>query len=247
MSEVARLVGALKQCLKARGITYAALAKRLGLSEASIKRIFARGSFTIERLHAVCRILDMSFYDLARLAYQSDAGVTTLTREQEAALAEDPNLLTTFYLLLNDWTPARIRQRYDFDERQQRRLLARLHDLQLIELRPGMRCRLRVSRRIAWRRDGPVRRAHERRIKTEFLESAFDGPGELLRFQPAELTDHSIRVLNRKLEQLYREFLDLAELDLMASEPRTSVAMLLAFRPWVFSMVAARKRRAPAA
>jgi transcriptional regulator with XRE-family HTH domain len=242
MSEVPRLVTALKQCLKSRGLTYAALARRLGLSEASVKRIFARGSFTLTRLDAICRVLDMSFYDLARLASPGDPRVTTLTLEQEAALARDPNLLTTFYLILNEWTPAEIRRQYAFEETQQRRLLARLDDLALIELLPRLRCRLRVGRRVVWRRDGPVRRAYERQIKAEFLQAGFGGSGELLRFQPAELTEHSVRILLRKLEQLYREFLELAEVDLLATEQRKSVAMLMAFRPWVFSLVAERRR-----
>jgi transcriptional regulator with XRE-family HTH domain len=242
MSESAQLIAALKQCLKARKMTYASLAKELHLSEASVKRVFARGTFSLDRLQSVCRVLDMSFYDLARLASPGDARVTTLTLEQENALASDANLLTTFYLILNDWTPAEIRRQYAFDEPQQRRLLAQLDDLGLIELLPRMQCRLRVGRRIVWRRDGPVRRAYERQVKAEFLQSKFDAGNELLRFQPAELTERSANLLHRKLEQLYREFLELAELDLLASEPRRSVGLLLAFRPWVFSLVAARRR-----
>ena len=70
----------------------------------------------------------------------------------------------------------------------------------------------------------------------------FASSNELFKFQPAELTEHSVGLLHRKLEQLYREFLELAELDLLASEPRRSVGLLLAFRPWVFSLVAARRR-----
>ncbi|HEY8507380.1 MAG TPA: helix-turn-helix transcriptional regulator [Steroidobacteraceae bacterium] len=244
MSEVRKLVGALKQCLRARGLTYAQLARRLNLSEASVKRIFARGSFTLARLEAICNVLEITFQDLARVASPDDPRITTLSMEQEAALARDPNLLTTFYLLLNDWTPAEIRREYAFDERQQRKLLAQLDDLGLIELLPRLQCRLRVGRRVVWRRDGPVRRAYEKQVKAEFLQAAFNRPSELLRFQPAELTEHSIRTLHRKLEQLYREFLELAELDLLATEPRTPVAMLLAFRPWVFSLVAQRKRSA---
>lgn len=242
MSEATKLVVALKQCLKARNITYAALARQLHLSEASVKRVFARGTFTLDRLQAICRVLDLTFYDLARLASPGDPRVTTLTLEQETALASDANLLTTFYLLLNDWTPADIRRQYAFDERQQRGLLAKLDDLGLIELLPRMRCRLRVGRRVVWRRDGPVRRAYERQVKAEFLQSEFEGPNEMFRFQPAELTAHSAALLHRKLEQLYRDYLELAELDLLASEPRKSMGLLLAFRPWVFSLVAARKR-----
>ena len=48
------LVEALKRALKSRGITYAALAAKLGLSEASVKRMFSRRDFTLQRMDDVC-------------------------------------------------------------------------------------------------------------------------------------------------------------------------------------------------
>jgi hypothetical protein len=47
MAQVGLLVTELKRYLKAEGITYAALGKRLGLSESSVKRQFARQSFSL--------------------------------------------------------------------------------------------------------------------------------------------------------------------------------------------------------
>jgi hypothetical protein len=58
------------------------------------------------------------------------------------------------------------------------------------------------------------------------------------------LTAASIEVLRRRLELLYREFLEMAELDATSSKTRHSTALLVAFRPWVFSLVAARRRKA---
>ena len=58
-----------------------------------------------------------------------------------------------------------------------------------------------------------------------------------MHFRSAELSEESCRVLLRKLERLATEFRDLAELDstLPAREKR-SMGILLAGRPWVFSM-----------
>jgi len=44
------LVETLKRVLKGRGITYAQVAERLRLSEASVKRMFSRRDFTLQRL-----------------------------------------------------------------------------------------------------------------------------------------------------------------------------------------------------
>ena len=50
MALKSRLVDALKACLRARGMTYAALATKLDLSEPTVKRMFSRGSFMLERI-----------------------------------------------------------------------------------------------------------------------------------------------------------------------------------------------------
>ena len=44
------LISTLKRVLKTRGVTYADLAERIALSEASVKRLFSQGTFTLERL-----------------------------------------------------------------------------------------------------------------------------------------------------------------------------------------------------
>lgn len=247
MNETRQLVEALKRCLKMRGLTYRALGQRIGLSEASIKRLFSENSFTLKRLEQICRALEITLADLLRMTEQADRRTTTLSLQQEKALASDPALLSYFYLLLNGWTEAEIRRGYEFNEAQIGQLVARLLELELIESLPRGKHRLRVNRQILWRKDGPVRRAYERQVKTEFLQSDFAGRGDFFSWQPAELTAVSIEVLRRKLAVLYREFLEMAELDANSSQTRHSTALLLAFRPWVFSLVAVRRRRGAAA
>jgi hypothetical protein len=187
--------------------------------------------------------MDMSVTELIRMIDRSASAVTTLSVEQETALARDIALLSYFYLLLNGWKDTEILREYEFDEAQVERLRNRLIELELIESLPRRKIRLRVSRRLVWRPDGPVRRTHERQVQTELLSSAFSGRGEFLGWQPAELTESSIDVFKRKLEHLYLEFLQMVELDMLSSQPRHSTALLVAFRPWVFSLVAARQRR----
>jgi transcriptional regulator with XRE-family HTH domain len=243
VDEARQLTEALKRLLKTRGLTYAALARRVNLSEASVKRIFARHTFTLRRLEQVCRAAGVSIAELARLVEHGRQHPHTLSQEQEVALARDPLLLSYFYLLLNGSSEARIRRDYAFEERQRLALRRQLIELHLAEDTARGGLRLRVGRRIIWRRDGPVRRAYERHVKGDFLNSEFAGRREYLGWQPAELTEASIEVLRRKLQQLYEDFLEMAELDAGSQQPRQSTALLLAFRPWVLSSVAARRRR----
>jgi DNA-binding Xre family transcriptional regulator len=243
MDETRQMIEALKRTLKTRGLTYKSLGTRINLSEASVKRVFAQRTFSLKRLEQICRSLDMSIAELSRMAGDKNTRTTTLDLSQEVALAKDPALLTYFYLLLNGWTDSQIRRHYEFEETQTRRLFDRLVELGLLEELPKRAYRLRVSRQIMWRRDGPVRRAYERQVHGEFLRSAFEGERDFLGWQPAELTATSIDVLKRKLAQVYQDFLEMAELDLHSNQPRYGTALLMAFRPWVFSLVAARQRR----
>jgi DNA-binding Xre family transcriptional regulator len=243
MNETRQLVDALKRCLKMRGLTYRALGQRIGLSEASVKRVFAKRSFTLKRLEQVCAVLEISVTDLLRMVEHDSPRATTLSLEQESALARDPALLSYFYLLLNGWSDTEIRRGYEFEEANLKELRGRLIGLELIESRPAGGSRLRVDRQILWRKDGPVRQAYERRVKAEFLQADFQGERDFFSWQPAELTAASMEVLKRKLSALQREFLEMAELDGTSSQARHSTALLLAFRPWIFSLVAVRRRR----
>ena len=56
----------LKKALKAAQMTYADLARALGLAESSVKRMLARGGLPLSRVDAICRALKLDFAELAR-------------------------------------------------------------------------------------------------------------------------------------------------------------------------------------
>ncbi len=244
MHQTAQLVDALKKILRAKGVTYRDVASAIGLSEASVKRIFAEKSFSLSRLEEICRYLNLTIYELARLAAHHDQQpVTTLTIEQETALAKEPPLLAYFYLLANGWPPSKIKKQLGMSDAQSAKAMTRLHRLKLIECYSRNRFRLLTARTIAWRKAGPVRRLYERQIKSEFLETDFEAAGGLMKFETAELSESSIKIISRKIEKLVKEFDDLVELDMAQPlEKKQSVGLLLAVRPWVFSLLEARKR-----
>jgi DNA-binding Xre family transcriptional regulator len=231
-------MSSLKAIMKSRQITYRDLAQQLGLSEASVKRIFSRATLTLERLTEICQALDVSLGEVVRLASEQSADTPeSLTLEQENALAADPQLLACFYLLANGRTGRDVSTQLGVDERAVRRWMVRLDALRLIELRSKLRARTRAASVIAWRPDGPLRRLYENQIRQEFLQAAFSRSGEALHFLTAELSDASCKVLLRKLERMAGEFRDLAELDrTMPPRDKRSMAVMLAVRPWVFSM-----------
>ena len=238
MSESARIIDVLKRTLKTRGLTYRDVASKVNLSEASIKRVFAEETFTLQRLEKICTAIGMTVGELVRMASEThDANSQYLTLEQEQLLAANQALLACFYLLLNGRPSSEIQTRLNLTDRELRSLYVKLDDARLAELQPGLKARLRVGPVVNWRSDGPVRRIYERQVKAEFLQSDFQGDGEALHFHSAELSEASASLLARKLEQLGHEFADFAKLDRdLPVRKKRSVALLLAFRPWVFSM-----------
>jgi DNA-binding Xre family transcriptional regulator len=248
VNETKQLLETLKRCLRARGVTYHRLGRALGLSESSVKRLFSDESFTLVRLERVCAALDMTVADLVRMtAGTRDAQTFSLTLDQERTLASDASLLALFYLLLNGRTVEAAERRLGLNPRAMRALLDRLVEAQLVEVDAKRRVRLNARLPIAWRPDGPVRKLYERQVRAEFLQGPFTGSSEALSFHSAELSPASVRILLRKIDKLAADFADLAALDIrLPAREKSSVALLLACRPWVFSMFSAYRAKAAA-
>jgi transcriptional regulator with XRE-family HTH domain len=244
MAAASRFVEALKKSVRARGLTYAELARRLQLSEASVKRMFSRGTFTLARIEEVLDALDLDLYDVARMSRGGNGGAVQLTHEQELGLARDERLLAVFWLVLNGWRFEEIVATLATTRAELTLAFARLEKLELIEWGPRERVRLRVPRDFAWRPGGPAKKAYARRAMAEFLAGRFDAPLELIRFEPRELSLESAAALKRKLERLLAEFTEMAEADsALPSGRRVAIGLLAACRPWEFSAVHALKRR----
>lgn len=234
MSQAESLVNALKTVLKARGITYAKLAKGLDLSEASVKRTFAERSFTLERLEQVCTLLDMQISDLALMVAEEDTAPSRLTREQEKKLVSDPMLLLVAVHVLNRWTPQQIAEAFTLPQAMLVRLLAQLDKLGFIDLLPNNRVRLRVAGDFSWQPAGPIQQYFREQLRNDFFNSHFDQPGEKMLMLSGMLSEQSNAELQRRMARLGAEFLKAHREDLaLPLEQRHGNALIVAMRPWV--------------
>jgi transcriptional regulator with XRE-family HTH domain len=237
VSESARIVANAKTALRTRGVTYAELARRIGLSEASVKRVLSRGTLSLRRLEQICGAIGTSVAEVVLLLRES-AGerAETLTLEQEKALAADPRLFACYHLMANGRSNREMETELRVAPRAVQQWFARLKALGLVTQPAKGRARTAAAVAVKWRPDGPVRRMYEREVRTEFLQSLFGAEREALHFRSAELSAASCRVLQRKLDRLAAEFRDLADLDAtLPSSEKRNVGCLLAMRPWVFS------------
>ncbi|MEO8674790.1 MAG: helix-turn-helix transcriptional regulator [Casimicrobiaceae bacterium] len=227
------LVDALKRMLKGRAVTYAMVAVGLGLSEASVKRMFSRRDFTLQRLEDICGVAGIDFGELAREASAKDAGMTRLTVEQEREIVSDPTLMLIALCAVGNWTFQQIVDTYDIPEAECLRCLARLDRHRIVELGPGNRLRSLIDRTFAWLPGGPIQRYFRARVESEFLSSKFDRPGELFVYINGMLSRHSTTEVTARMRRVANEFADLHAADraLPLSE-RHGASMLLAIRPW---------------
>lgn len=246
MARTAALVESLKRELRARSITYAAVAARLRMSEASVKRMFSQREFTLSRLDAICELAGLEFSDLARTLAGQDAVISQLTPEQEEEFVANPKLMLVALSTLNHWSFEQIVSFYDIEPPECTRLLARLDRLKFIELLPNNRVRLLVSRAFAWIPDGPIQRVFKEHFAADFFDSHFDGANEVMLLANGALSRPSLSALLARLRKTAADFAELRGDDaaLPASE-RSQITLLLAARPWAPSFLK-KYRRKPA-
>jgi DNA-binding transcriptional regulator GbsR (MarR family) len=243
MTARSRFVEALKRAVHARGMTYAGLGGALQLSEATVKRMFSRGSFTLARIEQILGVLELDLHEVARMS-RSAEGSGVLSVEQEAALAGDEKMLSIFYLVANEWRFAEIVETFAVSRTELTIAFAKLEKVRLIEWSAGDRVRLLVPKDFRWRSGGPAKKAYARRVMDEFLHSRFDSALELMRWESREMSAESAAILKERLEKLAVEFNQLADTDAsLPSERRVGVALLAACRPWRFSLLNTLKRR----
>jgi transcriptional regulator with XRE-family HTH domain len=247
MANSTALIDALKRELRARDITYAQVARHLSLSEPSVKRLFSRHDFTLERIDRICQLLGMEFTDLARSATPRRAVISRLSIQQEQEFVANPKLMLVAVLVLDHWKFDDMLAHFELSETECIQLLARLDHLKFIELLPNNRYRALVSDAFAWIPDGPIQRLFKRHLSSEFFESGFAGENEFMVLANGALATSSVAALIERLRRVAAEFAEMRAND--APRPlseRPGITLLLAARPWEPALLEQfRRRRGP--
>ena len=243
MVQSKRIVEALKQALRTRGISYAEVARGLELSESSVKRLFSTAAFSLQRLEAVCDLAGLDLLELARDADAARFRMPALTVEQEREFVDDPELLLVAVCALNRWPFERILDHYRFTASRLVALLARLDRMGLIELLPGNRIRPRIARNFAWLPDGPIHRFFVDRLQSEFLAGAFQPDRDAHRVAWGMLSAESAAALRTRIAALTDAFDELTRGDeVRADAAARGTCLLVALREWEPSPFRAMRR-----
>lgn len=237
MPKAVELVDALKREMRARKLTYASLAAKLGLSEGAVKRMFALNRMTLDRVDEICGVLKVDLAELVDNYQREEQRLDQLTEAQERQLVLDPKRLLVAACVLNRWSMEEILEHYDLSRTECIRHLAALDRIRFIELLPNNRYRIKVSDSFRWRPGGPIEQLFERLIADEFMTADFRVPGRARLFLHGFLSERGREELQAAIERLAVTFRDLLRRDRNApAAARQHVGFLIAFRPWNFSI-----------
>lgn len=243
MSTTQDLIRTLKGELKAAGLTYAALARELGLAESSVKRMFSKGDMPLVRIDEICRVLKTDFAELARQVAASRPLAQELTLEQEQAVVADRGLLLVALCCVSQWSFEQMLASYRFTEAECVRHLLQLDRLGLIELRAGNRYRLKVAKGFRWRPHGPVMRYFREQVVGDYYGGGFDGEGELLLLVHGSIGRSVAPGFVERLQRIGQDFAQqhLADQKLPAAE-RRPYTLVIGMRSWQFAAVREMRR-----
>lgn len=244
MSASTALIDTLKHELKAQGVTYAAVARHLEMSEASVKRMFSRGDFTLRRLDQVLELAGVDLAELTRSFERRERLVSRLSVEQERVIVSEKKMMLVALRVLNQWPFEQITRTYTLSEPECVKLMVRLDRLGIIRLLPGNRYRLLLSRTFSWLPDGPIQQYFKAQAQNEYFRTPFDGPDELMLFVSGRLSKSSREAMLVRLRRVASEFADLHDDDIRRPfEECSGMNMLLAIRPWELSVFSQMRRK----
>ena len=245
MSTTADLVTALKKELKTAQMTYADLAREMGMAESSVKRMLAKGDMPLSRIDAICRALKLDLADLARRVADNQPLLSQLTQEQERAVVADKKLLLCAICVLSQWTLEQITSAYRITEAEVVRAWVQLDRIGIIELRPLNRYRLKLAKTFRWRPHGAVMDYFREHALLDYFSGGFDGPGEGLLLVHGSISRSLAPSFRERMQRVAQDFAQqhLADQKL-ADKDLQGYTLLLGMRSWEFGAFAALRRTA---
>jgi len=232
------LVDNIKRKLKQENMSYADLAKELSIAESSVKKMFAKRNFSLERLDEICEVLNVELIELVENVNEEVKRITRLTLSQEQTLVDDIKLLLIGYATMNYWNYDDIVHRYSLTDDEILQRLKILHDFGWCEFNSHNRhIRPLVSNRFDWIVDGPIDRFIKDHVVPEFLKDDFKGANALYKIKNGAMTDESKKIFDRKCLELIDLFDDLTYKDRhyqAANRERKGTTVVIASRSWIF-------------
>lgn len=236
MTQIEQFLAALKKALKARGVVYKDLAKSLGLSESSVKRILSSKSLSLERLEEICQSANLQFSEIVKLAeFQNDSESQFFSEEQEKIFAANTRLFHYYSLLEEGLSPQKILKGYDIPVEEAQKYLLQLDRLSLLELHPKDRVKMDRASMRRFRKEGPMGRILFEQTRNTYLQASFRESDELLRFSTHRISPAGVAKIKAKIEKLLSDLREDSQFENPEDASLDDYGVLMAVRPWKYS------------
>ena len=183
----------------------------------------------MQRIEAVAELLGMTLGEVIKSAESREAPIDMLSELQEKALVEDLRLLLVGTCVTNRWSFQKILAHYQFTEPELIRLMVQLDRLGIIELLPGNRYRLFVSRNFRWRNNGPLQAFFFQTVLQDFFSPDQSEDKSYYRFIWGLTAQSEMAEIRNRIDRLASEFVSITEETPYTPEKHGSI-LLVSFR-----------------
>ena len=211
MNQTKQIYEELKRLLRSSGLTYNDVATELDISNASVKRLFAEQTLSMQRIEVIAGMLGLTLAEVVKSAESREEQINVLSKDQEQALVDDIRLLIAGICVTNHWSFDTILNHYTITEHELIQLMARLDRLGIIELLPGNRYRLRVSRNFRWLTNGPLQKFFFQTVLQDFFRVDQDESKSYFRFLWGLSASKDMPEIRQRIDRLASEFVDVTE------------------------------------
>lgn len=232
-----RFLATLREVLKAKEVTYAVLAKKLGVSEVTVKRWLTGHGFSLQNIFAICDAIGVSFFDISALAKEDREIDYVLSLDQEKAFAKNPGLFGFLTQLHRGEKPKTLAKVWNLKSAELFKVLRRLEKLDVLEVLENEDVRLKIKGNIRYAHQGPLAKAILRPQISQFLghiDATLRNKDVCYHSAEVELSENHIKELVAEIHQLGAKYRARAVRDksLLPSKKRKSIRWLLAFAPF---------------
>lgn len=141
--EFKALIVLMKSILKERQISYAELAKQLGLSESGLKKIFTSNDVSFGRLSQIARALGLRMTDLLNEIENKDTRSVGFSDEEQKYFLKNPEAFRFFTrLIIERRSIEEIEEAHDFTKAESFKFLKKLDSFGWLQLLPENKVKL---------------------------------------------------------------------------------------------------------
>jgi len=218
-SHIPTIMAALKDLFRLRGMPSKDVAAALGVTERTLARWMAGSGVALQTLEDLCRIAGVTVLDLLDIVHEGRGPlVTSLSVLQEQELADTPYCWFLLAHLLHGIPVSEAQQQFELPEPEVVLALVKLESMGLVTLLPGNRVRLRVSRNLTWRKNGPIARMRENFFRALLDETDFVDGKYVAETNVTRLSEASLAIVEDKMRTLLQEILQMAQADRRLSD-----------------------------